>query len=256
MKILVCVKQVPDTLEVKFRADFTLERDFVAQVMNPADESALEWALRVRDQRGGRVTVLSMGPKRAESTLREALSRGADEAVLLSDPRFAGADTLVTAQCLAKAAEVLGGFDLIACGRRAADGETGQVGPMTASLLGIPCAVNLTQAEAGERLTVWQLTEAEVKVWQCAYPALITFCEWSYRLRLPNLLGLRKARSAQVKVMTPDDLGFSASECGIKASPTRVIRVSAEESGVRPCRKGSMEEIMNALTAKCPEVFS
>ena len=256
MNILVCLKQVPDTLEVKLRADFTLERDYVAQVMNPADESALEWALRVRDQRGGRVTVLSMGPKRAESTLREALSRGADEAVLLSDPRFAGADTLVTAQCLTKAIETLGGFDLIACGRRAADGETGQVGPMTASLLGIPCAVNLTRAEAGEQLTAWQLTEAEVKVWQCAYPALITFCEWSYRLRRPNLLGLRKARSAQVRVMTPDDLGLSASACGIKASPTRVIRVSAEESGVRPCHKGSVEEIMNALTAKCPEVFS
>ena len=115
MNVLVCLKQVPDTLEVKLRADFTLERDFVAQVMNPADESALEWALRVRDQRGGRVTVLSMGPRRAESTLREALSRGADEAMLLSDPRFAGSDTLVTAQCLAKAAEALGGFDLIAC---------------------------------------------------------------------------------------------------------------------------------------------
>ena len=255
MKILVCIKQVPDTLEVSLRADFTLERDFVAQVMNPADESALEWALRTRDRKGGEVTVLSMGPRRAESTLREALSRGADRAVLLSDPRFAGADTLVTAQCLAKAVEFLGGFDVIACGRRAADGETGQVGPMTASLLNIPCVPNLTRAEAGETLTAYQLTETEEKVWACGYPALVTFCEWSYRLRLPTLAGLRKARTMDVRLMTPDDLGLAAENCGIKASPTRVIRVSAEKTGVRPCKKGTAEDIMNALAERCPEVL-
>ena len=256
MKILVCIKQVPDTTEVRLRSDYTLERDFVAQVMNFADESALEWALQVRDQKGGSVTALSMGPRRAESTLREALSRGADQAVLLTDRRFAGADTLVTARCLARAVGYLGGFDLIVCGRRAADGETGQVGPMLASLLNIPCAANLTRAEAEDDLTAYQLTESETRIWSCGYPALLTFCEWSYHLRLPTLVGLKKARAAEVLTLTPDDLGLSAEECGLKASPTRVVRVSAEQTGARPCKKGSAEEIMKALRESCPEVFS
>ena len=100
MKILVCLKQVPDTTEVKMSDAFTLERDFVAQVMNPADESALELGMKLRDSLGGKVTVLTMGPNRAESMLRESLARGADEAVHMTDPAFAGADTLVTASCL------------------------------------------------------------------------------------------------------------------------------------------------------------
>ena len=135
MRMLVCMKQVPDTTEVKLGADYTLERDFVAQVMNPADESALELALQLQDKHGGEVTVLSMGPERAQSMLREALARGAHHAVLMTDRAFAGADTLITAACLCTAVRALGGFDLILCGRRAIDGETGQVGPMLASML-------------------------------------------------------------------------------------------------------------------------
>ena len=256
MNILVCIKQVPDTTEVKLRADYTLERDFVAQIMNPADESALEWALSTRDRLGGKVTVLSMGPGRAESTLREALARGADQAVLLTDPRFAGADTLITARCLAAAWKTLGGFDVTACGRRAVDGETGQVGPMLASLLNIPCVANITQAEAAESLTVHQLTENGINVWQCGFPALITFCEWSCRLRLPTLLGLKKAQKQDITRLTPDALGLRAQDCGLQASPTRVVRVDARPSGVRPCRMMTAEQTMEALTGKYPEVLS
>ena len=113
MRILICLKQVPDTTEVKLTDDLTLEREFVAQVLNPADESALELGLKLKEKQGGTVAVLTMGPKRAEGMLREALSRGADEAVLMTSPRFAGADTLVTAHCLAQAETALGGFDLI-----------------------------------------------------------------------------------------------------------------------------------------------
>lgn len=113
MRILICLKQVPDTTEVKLTDDLTLEREFVAQVLNPADESALELGLELKEKHGGTVTVLTMGPKRAEGMLREALSRGADEAALMTSPRFAGADTLVTARCLAEAEKALGGFDLI-----------------------------------------------------------------------------------------------------------------------------------------------
>lgn len=248
MRILVCLKQAPDTTEIKLSSDYTLQRDFVAQVMNPADESALELGLRLRDQHGGDVTALSMGPRRAESMLREALSRGADKAVLLSDAAFAGADTLVTAKCLTAAAVRLGGFDVILCGRRAVDGETGQVGPMTAALLDIPCVVNATEAASdGESLTVCQLTESGRRTWKTPLPAAVTLCEWSYRLRLPSLVGLKRASKTEISILKPADIGLSVADCGLKASPTRVIHVDARPVGVRPCQKLDVHEVLSRL---------
>ncbi|NLI21403.1 MAG: electron transfer flavoprotein subunit beta/FixA family protein [Clostridiales bacterium] len=255
MKILVCVKQVPDTTEVKLGADFTLERDFVAQIMNPADESALELGLALRDLRGGSVTVLTMGPERAAGMLHEALSRGADEAVLLTDPAFAGSDTLATARALRAAHDFLGGFDLILCGRRATDGETGQVGPMLGSLLNRACVTNVTAArvETPEQpgvangavsLLADQLTEDGTVLWRCATPALLTLCEWSYRLRLPTLAGLRRAATAPVRTLTAAMLYLSPAVCGLRGSPTRVVRVSARSAGLRPCRKLTVEAFL------------
>ncbi len=251
MNILVCLKQVPDTTEVKLSSDFTLQRDFVAQVMNPSDESALEKGLQLRDACGGTVTVLSMGPKRAESLLREALSRGADKAVLMTDPAFAGADTLVTAKCLKAAVQALGGFDVILCGRRAVDGETGQVGPMLASMLDVPCIANATTLDKAENgLTAVQLTETGKITWQTPLPAVVTFCEWSYRLRLPTLLGLKKAAKADISMLSPADIGLTAAQCGLKASPTRVIHVDSRPVCVRPCKKISTAEVLSALTER------
>lgn len=248
MKILVCLKQVPDTTEVRLNEDLTLERDFIAQVMNPADESALELGLRLRDENGGSLTALSMGPERAQGMLREALSRGADHAALMTAPAFAGADTLVTAKCLRAAVRFLGGFDLILCGRRAVDGETGQVGPMLASLLDIPCAANVTGVTVTEgRFSAAQLTEAGTLTWQADLPAVITLCEWSYRLRLPTIRGLKAAAAAQIARLTPEGLGLSPAQCGLKASPTRVTRISARPSGVRPCVKAPLQEVLERL---------
>ncbi len=251
MNILVCLKQVPDTTEVKLSSDFTLQRDFVAQVMNSSDESALEKGLQLRDVWGGTVTVLSMGPKRAESLLREALSRGADKAVLLTDPAFAGADTLVTAKCLKASVQALGGFDVILCGRRAVDGETGQVGPMLASMLDVPCIANATTLDKAKNgLTAVQLTETGKITWQTSLPAVVTFCEWSYRLRLPTLLGLKKAAKADIQLFSPVDIGLTAAQCGLKASPTRVIHVDSRPVCVRPCKKISTAEVLSALTER------
>lgn len=248
MKILVCLKQVPDTTEVKMSDSFTLERDFVAQVMNPADESALELGMKLRDQAGGSVTVLTMGPERAGTMLREALSRGADSAVLMTDKTFAGADTLVTAKCLRACAERLGGFDLILCGRRATDGETGQVGPMLASMLEFACVANATDVKRTENgWTVRQLTERGTVIWETDAPLLVTMCEWSHRLRLPTILGLRRAGNAEIRRITAAELGMTSEECGLKASPTRVVRVSARPVGVRPCRKMTLDEAMGTL---------
>lgn len=251
MRILICLKQVPDTTEVKLTGDLTLEREFVAQVLNPADESALELGLELKEKHGGTVTVLTMGPKRAEGMLREALSRGADEAVLMTSPRFAGADTLVTAHCLAEAEKALGGFDLILCGRRAVDGETGQVGPMVAALLERPCVVNATEGEIAEGcLRALQLTEAGSQEWKAPLPAAMTLCEWSHALRLPTISGLRRAAQADVQFCEPEDLGIDPAACGLKASPTRVTHISARPVGVRPCVKTSFAEVMKALEAK------
>ncbi len=251
MRILICLKQVPDTTEVKLTDDLTLEREFVAQVLNPADESALELGLELKEQHGGTVTVLTMGPRRAEGMLREALSRGADEAVLMTSPRFAGADTLVTARCLAEAEKALGGFDLILCGRRAIDGETGQVGPMVAAMLDRPCVVNATEGEIADGcLKAIQLTEAGSLQWKAPLPAVMTLCEWSHALRLPTISGLRRAAQAQVRICEPEDLGIDPASCGLKASPTRVTHISARPVGVRPCVKTSFAEVMKALEAK------
>ena len=251
MRILICLKQVPDTTEVKLTDDLTLEREFVAQVLNPADESALELGLELKEQHGGTVTVLTMGPRRAEGMLREALSRGADEAVLMTSPRFAGADTLVTAHCLAQAETALGGFDLILCGRRAIDGETGQVGPMVAAMLDRPCVVNATEGEIADGcLKAIQLTEAGSLQWKAPLPAVMTLCEWSHALRLPTISGLRRAAQANVRICEPEDLGIDPADCGLKASPTRVTHISARPVGVRPCVKTSFAEVMKALEAK------
>ena len=251
MRILICLKQVPDTTEVKLTGDLTLEREFVAQVLNPADESALELGLELKEKHGGTVTVLTLGPKRAEGMLREALSRGADEAVLMTSPRFAGADTLVTAHCLAEAEKALGEFDLILCGRRAVDGETGQVGPMVAALLERPCVVNATEGEIAEGcLRALQLTEAGSQEWKAPLPAVMTLCEWSHALRLPTISGLRRAAQADVQFCEPEDLGIDPATCGLKASPTRVTHISARPVGVRPCVKTSFAEVMKALEAK------
>ena len=249
MKILVCLKQVPDTTEVKMSDSFTLERDFVAQIMNPADESALELGMKLRDAQGGTVTVLTMGPERSKSMLKESIARGADRAVHMTDRAFAGSDTLVTAASLKACVEYLGGFDLILCGRRASDGETGQVGPMLAAMMDIPCVVNATNVDTdGTNLTISQLTEEGTVTWNCTGPALVTLCEWSHRLRLPTILGLRKASTADILQIKASDLGLRPGETGLKASPTRVVKVSARPVGVRPCRKMDLQEAMKVLT--------
>ena len=244
MNILCLIKQVPDSLEVHMGSDLTLQRDFVAQILNHADESAVELALRLRDTHGGKVTALTMGPPRAEGTLRELVSRGVDEAILMTDKAFAGADTLATARALAAAAKALGPFDLLLFGRRAADGETGQVGPMTAALLGIPCAANVTLAEyEGDRLIAHQLTETGTIHWQTALPAALTLCEWSYALRLPTMRGLRIARQAEIRIITPAGIGIAdPSSIGLKGSPTRVTHISVRPSGVRPTKWITAEE--------------
>ena len=248
MNILCLIKQVPDSLEVHMGSDLTLQRDFVAQVLNNADESAVELALQLRDQHGGTVTAMTMGPARAEGTLRELVARGVDHIALLTSPKCAGSDTLATARALAKTVEYLGPFDLILFGRRAADGETGQVGPMTAALLDIPCIANCVSAHLeGDTLCADQLTEDGNIHWQTKLPAAITMCDWSYALRLPTLMGLRKAKKADIRMLTPEEIGLDVQEAGLKGSPTRVVKASARPAGVRPTKKITVQEAVEII---------
>lgn len=230
-------------------SDLTLQRDFVAQILNHADESAVELALRLRDAHGGKVTALTMGPPKAEGTLRELISRGVDEAILLTDKAFAGADTLATARALAAAAKALGPFDLLLFGRRAADGETGQVGPMTAALMGIPCVANITGVELeNDTLRADQLIETGTVHWETKLPAALTLCEWSYALRLPTMRGLRAARQTRVRILSPEDIGISDSaQIGLKGSPTRVTHISVRLNGVRPTKWITTEQAMEIV---------
>ena len=162
MNIIVCIKQVPETQEVRLDpVTHTLKREGIAAIINPFDLYALEEGFRVKDAHGGTVTLLTMGPPQAEAALREALGYGADAAVLLSDKAFAGADTWATALTLARAIEKLGGADLIFCGKQAIDGDTAQVGPMLATILDIPYvawARKLTFGDGG-KLTVERLLD-------------------------------------------------------------------------------------------------
>jgi len=238
MRILVCVKQVPDSLQVTLDENHSMVRSSAARVMNPADECALGCALGMKAAFGAEVTALTMGPALAENMLRDTLSRGADRAVLLTDAAFAGADTLATARTLHAAVRLEGGFDLILCGRRASDGETGQVGPALASLLAIPAITNATAISLIQGDIAWEITQLredrEVR-WQARGPVLVTLCEWSYPLPLPSIQGLRAARNSPVLSYDAKALGLDPSQCGLAGSPTRVIRVVAQPSGLRNC---------------------
>src|SRR5690554_3922139 len=162
MKILVCIKQVPDTTEVKINKETnTLIREEVASIINPFDLYAVEEGLRLREEHGGTVTVFSMGPMEVIDSLRETLSMGADEVILLSDRAFAGADTLATAYTLAKGVEKIGSYDLIICGKQAIDGDTAQVGPELAEMLGLPHVTYVRRVHGIKdgQITVERMTE-------------------------------------------------------------------------------------------------
>ena len=218
---LVCVKFVQQT-------DGTPGR-----TLNPADEAALAAALHHRTT--GKVTVLSMAPKSCEAGLRELLARGADKAVLLCDSHFAGSDSYATSGILAEAIRQLGPFGLIFCGRRAIDGETGQVPPALGTKLGLPCVTNVLDMEPRSDgiLHCRRLLEEGVEHLACQTPAVLSLCEYSYPSRAPSLSDLRRAKGKQVEHLDAAALGIDPSACGLAGSPTRVEQASPHTSGLR-----------------------
>lgn len=252
VKIVVLIKQVPDTTEVRIdRETNTLVREGVPSIINPFDMYAIEEALRVREALGdGSVTVMSMGPPQVEESLREAIALGADEAVLLSDRAFAGSDTWSTSYTLAAGIRKLSGFDIVLCGKQAIDGDTAQVGPGVARLLGVPQVTyvrRLTIGTGGEA-TAERMMEDGYDVIRVPLPALFTVVKEINEPRLPSLKGKMKAKKADITVWGFDDLDLDPNEIGLDGSPTRVIRIFApepRESG--EIFEGEAEDTVEAL---------
>lgn len=262
MKIIVPIKQVPETSNVRMdHKTGTIVRESNRSVVNPLDLYSIEAALRLKEKHGGSISVVSMGPAKAEVAVREAIAMGCDHGTLVSDRAFAGSDTWATSYILAQAIRRLGDYDLIICGERATDGDTGQVGPGIASWLGVPCAtyassVNVMRdgalgasapsapasaaAKPGRSrahgaaevpqtepasLIVERLLEDGYETLEVQLPALVTVVKEIARPRLPTMAGKKRASVVEVQQMTAGDLELEPTYVGLKGSPTRVVRI-------------------------------
>lgn len=247
MDIVVCIKQVPSTNEVRLDPETnTILRDASHSVINPFDAHAVEEGIRLKERYGGQVTVISMGIPGVEELLRDAVARGADRGILLSDRAFAGADTLATSYTLAAGIRKAGRFDLILCGRMAVDGDTAQIGPELAEQLGVP---HLTQVvEIGKissgKAEVRRLTPGGDELVEITLPALLTLTREINTPRMPSLSGVRRSLTAPFERWGLDDLGADGDRCGLNGSPTQVVRtfVPARERETVPITGTSAEQ--------------
>lgn len=246
MKIIVCIKQVPDAKDVRLDpVTNTLAREGVQSIMNPYDQHALEEAVRLKETYGGEVTVVTMGPPQAEEMLRQAISCGADQAVLVSDRAFAGADTWATAYTLAKVISHIGGADLILCGKQAIDGDTAQVGPGLAIRLDLPfmtCVQKIRSCDA-QAIIVERMMDDGYDVVQSSLPAVVTVVKNINEPRVPSLKGKMRAKSATILRLTAAEIGADASCIGLAGSPTQVSKVFPPPArGQRTVLTGSLDE--------------
>lgn len=229
MNIIVCIKQVPNTNEVKINQETgTLIREGVESIINPDDKNAIEAALTLREQAGGKVTLLSMGPDQAKAALKEGLAMGADEAYLLSDRAFGGSDTWATATIIAAAIEKIGNYDVIFCGRQAIDGDTAQVGPEIAEFLGLPQVTYAKDVKIdGDELIVTRYTEDADLVIRVKTPCLLTAIKELNDPRFPKVSRIFEVydeQEANIQVLTFADLPVDPTQIGLKGSPTNVFR--------------------------------
>ncbi|MBI5633553.1 MAG: electron transfer flavoprotein subunit beta/FixA family protein [Nitrospirae bacterium] len=250
MRIVVCIKQVPDSAEVRINPETnTLIRDGVPTIINPYDLHALEAGLQIRETAGGKVTVLTMGPPQAETALREAISMGADDAVLLTDRAFAGSDTWATAYTLSKAIEQIGA-DVILCGKQAIDGDTAQVGPEMAEFMDMPHISYIRKIVdvAADKLIVQRLMDDGYDVVETSLPVLLTVVKELNVPRLPSLKGKMAAKKAEIKKMSAADLKADEKNLGLNGSPTQVKNIFAPESKTdRTMLEGTPAEKIDTL---------
>jgi electron transfer flavoprotein beta subunit len=255
MNILVCVKQVPDTDEVRIdEENGTLIRDGVPSIINPEDKIALEEAVRLKEEKGGKVTVISMGPPQAKTALLEAYAMGADECILLSDRAFAGSDTWATSYTLAQGIRKAGDFDIIFCGRQAIDGDTAQVGPQIAENLEIPQITYVRGLEVEDnKVKAKRALEDGYSVVETKMPVLLTVIDGLNKPRYPSIKRVVSAFKQEdcIKVWTTNDFEVDMDKLGLDASPTQVYDTfvpTNEKKG--EMLEGNEKEIVEKLLDK------
>ncbi len=250
MHIMACLKPVPEPDTVKVDPEtHTLKRESAKLILNPADRFALEAAVRLKENTRGKVTAVMMGPPNAAPLLKEAFACGADEVFLLSDRAFAGADTLATSYVLAKAAERLGPFDLIVCGKVSLDGETAQVGPELAAWLSWPSVIWVKEMTYQDgQLVLTRLTDEGEEVVSLTLPGVITIEPESNEPRPPSLKRLLSVAEKEVPTLTAEDLAAEPERLGLSGSPTRVLDVfTPTYEGKKEYLSGPPEEVVEQL---------
>ena len=228
MHIIVCIKQVPNTTDVKIDpVKNTLIREGVESIINPFDTYAIEEAVRLKERFTGKVTVVTMGPPQAETALKEAISLGCDEGILVSDRKFAGSDTWATSYTLACAIKKIGAFDIIICGKQASDGDTAQVGPGISTHLDIPQVTYVKKIEDIKNglAKVERMTEEGYDIVETPIPCLFTVVKEINTPRLPSLKGMMRAKSAKIIQWTAADINSDPKKIGLDGSPTRVVKI-------------------------------
>lgn len=257
VNIVVLLKQVPDPKGyVGIKPDGTLDREKARSIINPYDKNALEAAFETKDKNGGKVTVISMGPLRTEDALREALAMGADEAILLSDRKLAGSDTLATSYALSMAIRKLGHFDLILAGMEATDGNTGQVGPGIAERLGLPQITYVEQFEVkGESVEAKRMIEGGYEKLRTKLPALLSITNTANNPRDTVLSGVMKAVRSHLTTWAVNDIEADEGKVGLAGSPTKIKKIEkAVSSRNRYILKGeTLDEVLDNLVSRLDE---
>ncbi len=261
MRIIVCIKQVPDTSEMKFDSESkTIIRDGVQNIVNPFDLYAIEEALRIKekDPENTEIIAITMGPPAAEGALREVISMGVDKGYLISDRLFAASDTLATSYALSQAIKKIGDYDLVLFGKQAIDGDTAQVGPGVAEFLGIPQITFIRKIEElnKEKIIAERAVEDGYEIIETKLPSALTCIKELNEPRLPSLRGKMKAKKAEIPVWSAEDIQANPEQIGFKGSPTRVVKAftpSMEKENIifnDENQDKNIEELVNAMKNK------
>ena len=229
MNIIIPIKQVPETSNVKMDEETgTMVREGVESIINPLDLYAIEVGIQLKEEHGGKVTVITMGPLSAEKALKEAIAMGCDDGILISGREFGGSDTRATSYVLAEAIKKIKDYDLILVGERATDGDTGQVGPGIASFLDLPVATYTSKIVEinNKNMVVERLIEEGYETLKMPLPALLSVVKEISYPRLPTLRGKQRAKKIDIPVWSKNNMELNESELGLKGSPTRVVKIT------------------------------
>jgi len=245
---------VPATNEVKINKETnTLVREEAQSIINPFDAYAIEEGVRIKERVGGKVFAISMGIPQVADILKDCIAVGVDEAVLLSDKAFAGADTLATSTALAAGINKLNSYDIIICGKQAIDGDTGQVGPELAEHLGIPhitCVKKIEEIRDGY-IKVQRMTDFGYEVIESSLPAVITVVKEINEPRLPSVKGMMKAKKAVIPIWSADDVNADKEKIGLRGSPTKVVKTFTPQMNINTeMIEGTPEEQAHKLVEK------